>query len=153
MKAKILLLEVLIVTIISLTGCTTKTPSKINVDGNVVAAVYSVSDTVNSAIATTECLLEETVHITELLQYPHDEQITMPFHFTDTTKYAEITGENIGKRIAIGINGHIVSTPVVKMKISNGACSVTIPESQILPAKPTMGGLHTRRPVRKSKKP
>ena len=48
MKAKILLLEVLIVTIISLTGCTTKTPSKINVDGNVVAAVYSVSDTVNS---------------------------------------------------------------------------------------------------------
>ena len=153
MKAKILLLEVLIVTIISLTGCTTKTPSKINVGGNVVAAVYSVSDTVNSTVATTECLLEETVHITELLQYPHDEEITMPFHFTDTTKYAEITGENIGKRIAIGINGHIVSTPVVKMKISNGACSVTLPESQILPAKPTMRGLHTRRPVRKSKKP
>ena len=143
MKAKILLLEVLIVTIISLTGCTTKTPSKINVDGNVVAAVYSVSDTVNSTVATTECLLEETVHITELLQYPHDEEITMPFHFTDTTKYAEITGNN----------GHIVSTPVVKMKISNGACSVTLPESQILPAKPTMRGLHTRRPVRKSKKP
>lgn len=55
----------------------------------------------------------------------------MPFNFSDTAKYAEITESNLGKRIAIAINGQVVSTPVVKMKIDNGACSVVLDDAQV----------------------
>ena len=55
----------------------------------------------------------------------------MPFNFPDTAKYAEITENNLGKRIAIAINGQVVSTPVVKMKIDNGACSVVLDDAQV----------------------
>lgn len=55
----------------------------------------------------------------------------MPFNFSDTAKYAEITENNLGKRIAIAINGQVVSTPVVKMKIDNGACSVVLDDAQV----------------------
>lgn len=54
----------------------------------------------------------------------------MPFTFSDTAKYAELTGNSLGKRIAISVNGQVVSTPVVKMKIENGACSVVLDEAQ-----------------------
>ena len=54
----------------------------------------------------------------------------MPFIFSDTAKYAELTGNSLGKRIAISVNGQVVSTPVVKMKIENGACSVVLDEVQ-----------------------
>ena len=54
----------------------------------------------------------------------------MPFAFADTAKYAEITGNNLEKRIAICINGQVLSTPVVKIEIKNGACSVLLDDVQ-----------------------
>lgn len=45
-------------------------------------------------------------------------------------KYAEITGNNLEKRIAISVNGQVLSTPVVKMKIENGTCSVLLDQKQ-----------------------
>ena len=77
------------------------------------------------------CLMEETVHISELLHYPNDKGITVPFNLSDTTKYAEITESNLNKRIAIAINGQILSTPVVKMRLDNGACSVVLDDTQV----------------------
>lgn len=102
-------------------------PSKINVDEDIIVAIYPTID--NEAMS--PCLLEDTVHVSELIHYSGDDGITIPFNLSDTAKYAEITERNIEKRIAISINGRVVSTPVVKMKISNGACSVTLPKSQI----------------------
>jgi len=54
----------------------------------------------------------------------------MPFNFSDTAKYAEITERNLDRRIAISLNGEVVSTPVVRMKSEDGACSVALDEAQ-----------------------
>lgn len=112
-------------------ACSAKTPAKINVDKDISVAVYSTTEAEGAIDTVSPCLLEENVHITELLRYPDNDEITMPFTLSDTIKYAEITGKNLEKRIAINLNGEIVSTPVVKMKISNGACSVLLTKEQI----------------------
>lgn len=113
-------------------ACNAKTeaPAKVNVDTNIVVALYSTDEIGDSLDIISPCLLEETVHIAELLRYPEEDEITMPFNFSDTSKYAEITGNNLEKRIAISVNGQVISTPVVRMKIENGACSVTLDETQ-----------------------
>lgn len=113
-------------------ACNAKTeaPSKVSVDKNVVVALYPTDVSADSVDIVSPCLLEETVHIAELLRYPDDDGITMPFNFSDTAKYAEITGDNLEKRIAVSVNGQVVSTLVVKMKIENGACSVVLDEAQ-----------------------
>lgn len=56
--------------------------------------------------------------------------ITVPFNFSDTTKYAAIIEANLDKRIAISVNGKVVSKPVVKTKLTNGACSILLTEEQ-----------------------
>lgn len=113
-------------------------PSKINVDEDIIVAIYPTIDNGDTVEAISPCLLEDTVHVSELIHYPGDDGITIPFNLSDTTKYAEITERNIEKRIAISINGRVVSTPVVKMKIANGACSVILPKSQISTIFPTI---------------
>lgn len=113
-------------------------PSKINVDEDIIVAIYPTIDNGDTVEAISPCLLEDTVHVSELIHYPGDDGITIPFNLSDTTKYAEITERNIEKRIAISINGRVLSTPVVKMKIANGACSVILPKSQISTIFPTI---------------
>lgn len=113
-------------------------PSKINVDEDIIVAIYPTIDNGDTVEAISPCLLEDTVHVSELIHYPGDDGITIPFNLSDTAKYAEITERNIEKRIAISINGRVVSTPVVKMKIANGACSVILPKSQISTIFPTI---------------
>ena len=111
-------------------ACSTNTPTKISVDKDIWVAVYSTTDNGGIIDTVSPCLLEEIVHISELFRYPADDGITMPFTFSDSAKYAELTDNSLGKRIAISVNGHVVSTPVVKMEIGNGACSVVLDETQ-----------------------
>lgn len=113
-------------------SCSTKSgvPNQIKVDKNVTVAIYSVADGKSAEDTISPCLLSETVHISELRHYPGDEGVTMPFTLSDTAKYAEITGNNLEKRIAISVNGQVIYTPVVKMKIVDGACSVVLDETQ-----------------------
>ena len=113
-------------------------PSKINVDEDIIVAIYPTIDNGDTVEAISPCLLEDTVHVSELIHYPGDDGITIPFNLSDTAKYAEITERNIEKRIAISINGRVLSTPVVKMKIAHGACSVILPKSQISTIFPTI---------------
>ncbi len=113
-------------------------PPKINVDEDIIVAIYPTIDNGDTVEAISPCLLEDTVHVSELIHYPGDDGITIPFNLSDTAKYAEITERNIEKRIAISINGRVLSTPVVKMKIANGACSVILPKSQISTIFPTI---------------
>ncbi len=107
------------------------TPSKVNVDKDVIVAIYSIFNNEGVTDTVSPCLLEETVYVSELLHYSGDEGVTMPFNLSDTTKYAEITANNLDKRIAIAINGQVVSTPVVKMQLDNGACSVVLDDAQV----------------------
>lgn len=107
------------------------TPSKVNVDKDVIVAIYSTFNNEGVTDTVSPCLLEETVHVSELLHYSGDEGLTMPFNLSDTTKFAEITATNLDKRIAIVINGQVISTPVVKMRLDNGACSVVLDDAQV----------------------
>lgn len=119
-------------------ACSAKTPAKVSVDKDISVAVYSTTEREGAIDTVSPCLLTETVHISELLRYPDDDGITMPFTLSDTAIYAEITGDNLEKRIAISVNGQVLSTPVVKMKIENGACSVILDEKQTKDLFPTI---------------
>lgn len=142
MKALNSLFSVLLASLVALyaIACSgnAQNPSKINVDEDIIVAIYPTIDNGDTVEAISPCLLEDTVHVSELIHYPGDDGITIPFNLSDTTKYAEITERNIEKRITISINGRVVSTPVVKMKIANGACSVILPKSQISTIFPTI---------------
>lgn len=140
MRTKNLIVTFLLASFVGILAiaCSAKTPAKVSVDKDISVAVYSTVKSEGTIDTVSPCLLTETVHISELLRYPDDEGITMPFTLSDTAKYAEITGDNLEKRIAISINGQILSTPVVKMKIKNGACSVILDEKQAKDLFPTI---------------
>lgn len=119
-------------------ACSAKTPAKVSVDKDISVAIYSTTEREGAIDTVSPCLLTETVHISELLRYPDDDGITMPFTLSNTAKYAEITGDNLGKRIVISVNGQVLSSPAVKMKIENGACSVILDEKQTKDLFPTI---------------
>ena len=119
-------------------ACSAKTPAKVSVDKDISVAIYSTTEREGAIDTVSPCLLTETVHISELLRYPDDGGITMPFTLSNTAKYAEITGDNLEKKIAISVNGQVLSTPVVKIKIENGACSVILDEKQTKDLFPTI---------------
>ena len=135
MKARNSVFPILLASLVSLIAiaCNTKAegPTQISVDQDFKVAIYSTSENGGVVDTISPCLLEETVHISELLYYPDDEGVTMPFSISDTAKYAEITESNLDKRIAIAINGQVVSTPVVKMRLDNGAGSVVLDDTQL----------------------
>lgn len=134
MNTRITVFSILFASLVGLItiACNSKTEgiTKISVDKDITVAIYSTSENGGVLDTISPCLLEEKVHISELLHYLDDEGVTMPFSISDITRYEEITGNNLDKRIAIAINGQVVSTPVVKMKIENGACSVMLDEEQ-----------------------
>ncbi len=136
MKTKQLIFTILTASLGSILAVACKanadTPSKVNVDKDVIVAIYSTFNNEGVTDTVSPCLLEETIHVSELLHYSGNEGVTMPFNLSDTTKYAEITANNLDKRIAIAINGQVVSTPVVKMQLDNGACSVVLDDAQVV---------------------
>lgn len=114
-------------------GCSNNSqkPVTFKINAEIPVELCLTEDQSSSIIAVQPSLMKETVHISELVRYPDDNEITVPFHFKGVEKYAQITESNLDKRIAIIINGDIVSTPVIKMKISDGACSVLLSKEQI----------------------
>lgn len=114
-------------------GCTTNTnaPTKVAVDTILNVAVSRTEENGDSIIPMFPYLIEQTIHVSELVYYPeNDGLITVPFNFSDTTKYAAMTEANLDKRIAIIVNGEIMSTPVVKATLTNGACFILLTKKQ-----------------------
>ncbi len=73
-------------------------------------------------------LLEQDVKITEVNKLPKSGDIyQVAFRFNDRSLWEKITTANIGKRIAICVNGTVLSAPQVNSPITQGACCVTIP--------------------------
>lgn len=125
-------ITIVVVSLVSV-ACTanTKAPVKIDVNKTITAAIHSISSDGNQEDIIYPPLLEENLHISQLIYYFGDEGVTMPFNFSDTAGYKEITENHLDKRIAISINGQVIAKPVVKISIDNGACSVVLNEEQL----------------------
>lgn len=77
-------------------------------------------------------LLEQDVKITEVNKLPKSGDIyQVAFRFNDRSLWEKITTANIGKRIAICVNGTVLSAPQVNSPITQGACSVTVPADKV----------------------
>lgn len=79
-----------------------------------------------------EPLLSEKVAVTEANSMPsYDDNIQVAFKFADAKKWETITHENIGKRLAVFVNGQLMNAPQVNLEITSGSCSVSIPADMI----------------------
>ena len=79
-----------------------------------------------------EPILTEKVAVTEANSMPsYDGNIQVAFKFADAKKWEAITKENIGKRLAIFVNGQLMNAPHVNTEITSGNCSVSIPADMI----------------------
>ena len=88
-----------------------------NADGSIWLVAYE-----------NEPILSEKVTVTEANSMPsYDGNIQVAFKFSDTKKWETITQENIGKRLAVFINGQLMNAPQVNLAITSGNCSVSIP--------------------------
>ncbi|MDE6019107.1 MAG: hypothetical protein K2G85_09880 [Muribaculaceae bacterium] len=79
-----------------------------------------------------EPILNAKVKVTEANSMPsYGGNIQVAFKFPDAEKWEEITRDNIGKRLAIFVNGQLMNTPQVNTEITSGNCSVSIPADMI----------------------
>ncbi len=79
-----------------------------------------------------EPILSEKVAVTEANSIPsYDGNIQVGFKFADAKKWETITQENIGKRLAVFVNGQLMNAPQVNSAITSGSCSVSIPADMI----------------------
>ncbi len=79
-----------------------------------------------------EAILSEKVAVTEANTMPsYGGNIQVAFKFADADKWATITRENIGSRLAVFVNGQLMNAPQVNNEITSGNCSVTIPGDMI----------------------
>lgn len=77
-------------------------------------------------------ILSEKVAVTEANTMPsYGGNIQVAFKFADADKWATITRENIGSRLAVFVNGQLMNAPQVNNEITSGNCSVTIPSDVI----------------------
>ncbi|MBQ2838419.1 MAG: hypothetical protein IJE73_02095 [Muribaculaceae bacterium] len=51
-----------------------------------------------------------------------------PFKFADAEKWEQVTKENVGRQLALAVNGVIKSAPIVNEPITGGHCSVIGPD-------------------------
>lgn len=73
-------------------------------------------------------LLEQEVEVdSESVSPCYADCLQIAFRFDDRQQWENITTANIGKRIAIGVNGRILTAPCVNSPITQGACSVIVP--------------------------
>ena len=79
-----------------------------------------------------EPILSEKVSVTEANSIPdYNGDIQIGFKFSDAEKWATITRKNIGKRLAIFVNGQLMNAPQVNNVIESGYCSVSIPANMV----------------------
>ncbi|MDE6310374.1 MAG: hypothetical protein K2L96_00955 [Muribaculaceae bacterium] len=79
-----------------------------------------------------EPLLSEKVKVTKVSYIPSCYGgFQVAFRFPDAEKWAAITAGNIGQRLAVIVNGQLMSAPQVNTEITSGHCSVSLPEDAI----------------------
>ena len=79
-----------------------------------------------------ELILSEVVTVADAYSNRlYGGNIQVGFRFNDAEKWATITRENIGKRLAVFVNGQLMNAPQVNSEIESGNCSVSIPADMI----------------------
>ncbi|MBD5369502.1 MAG: hypothetical protein HDR83_09620 [Bacteroides sp.] len=79
-----------------------------------------------------EPILNEKVKVTEANSMPsYGGDIQVAFKFANAKNWETITKENIGKRLAVFVNGQLMNAPQVNSEITSGSCSVSIPADKI----------------------
>jgi preprotein translocase subunit SecD len=114
-------------------GCGNKNelPQEETVNQTLNVAIYAATETEGQITPLEPALLQECVSLDKIIHYDKDgDYITVPFQLKDSVGYAKITEANIGKRIVITVDGEVVATPMVQMRIGNGACSVLLSKEQ-----------------------
>lgn len=77
-------------------------------------------------------LLSEKVSVTDANAIvTNGEGIQVVFKFPDAKQWETITRENIGKRLAVIVNGQLMCAPQVNTEITSGNCAVSIPAARI----------------------
>lgn len=67
----------------------------------------------------------------QTLSCSYGDDIQVAFKFADADKWAGITRENIGKRLAVIVNSQLMNVPQVNNEITSGYCVVIIPRDII----------------------
>ena len=94
--------------------------------------IPSADGTIRLVAYENEPILSEKVTVTEANYIPsYGGDIQVGFKFADAKKWETITKENIGKRLAVFVNGQLMNAPQVNTEISSGNCSVSIPGEMI----------------------
>lgn len=79
-----------------------------------------------------EPVLSETISVAEVNPIPvHDGYFQVAFRFSDTERWAAITRENIGRQLALLVNGQLMNAPMVNAEITSGGCAASIPGEKL----------------------
>lgn len=70
---------------------------------------------------------ESDVSSAEIQQYPGNTNLYIQITFTDEggRRLAQVTRENIGRRIAMMVDGDVIAAPIIYAEISGGAALIT----------------------------
>lgn len=71
-------------------------------------------------------LSEANITATKMVDWNDSEAIELKFNEEGTKLLAELTRNNIGKRIGMVLNGELVSAPIVRAEIPNGTALIPI---------------------------
>ncbi len=100
---------------------------------------YGSAESVDLVVMPSAPLLREEVTVTDVSPIADcDGIVQVAFRFDDRRRWEEITDANVGRRLAIAVDGRVLSAPQVNMAISGGACAVTLPTqnlSELLPGR------------------
>lgn len=93
---------------------------------------YGSAESVELVVMPSAPLLREKVAVTDVSPIADcDGIVQVAFRFDDRRRWEEITDANVGRRLAIAVDGRVLSAPQVNMAISGGACAVTIPTQDL----------------------
>ena len=76
-------------------------------------------------------LLAETAPIIAVKPLPDADDVQVTFALSEQDKWQEITATNLGKRLAITANGHLVNAPLVSAPIETGVLTILLPKDRI----------------------
>lgn len=76
--------------------------------------------------------LRDSVSVESITPVPEygDGETVVVFRFNDKDRWAQITRENIGQRIALAINDNVVNAPKVNSEITRGACTLLLTKDE-----------------------
>ena len=105
--------------------------AKLNFDKPITCAFVSLNNPVEKDIYSLivheqEPLISETVTLS--ISPRENQEYEEQFKFADAEKWERITQDNIGRQLALAVNGVIKCAPTVNTPIEGGSCSVVGPD-------------------------